>query len=263
MKNIVRLSIVLILMTCMVILTGSNVYAALTCSVDMNIAKTEYSKNEIFTVDVNISNISTDRGVIAFGATLEYDKDSLTLERMEGLNGWETPMAGGSYNEDNGIMAITRGAVGKNDETILRLTFKVKENAKTNAKVTLKDVSVSDGTLARIATISKEITIKDAGTDNPGTDTPGTDNPGTDTPGTDNPGTNIPGVDTPNNGSNQSGNGNQGGNTNQGNNNNDGIKEGVLPKTGEVDIAIIAIIGVILLIAGFFYIKAKKVSDVK
>lgn len=252
MKKSVKLSIVLILMACILMLAGSNAYAALTCNVDMNIAKTEYSKNEIFTVDVNISNISTDRGVIAFGATLEYDKDSLTLERMEGLNGWETPMAGGSYNEDNGKIAITRGALGNNAETILRLTFKVKEDAKTNSYVELKDISVSDGTLARISTIRKEITVKAAGTDNPGTDTPGTDNPGTDTPGT-----NVPGIDTPNNnGSNPSGNANQG-------NNNDGVKEGVLPKTGEADIAIMLAIGVSLLVAGIFYIKSKKVSDVK
>lgn len=250
MKSIVKLSIVLILVACILILTGSNAYAALTCNVDMNIAKTEYQKNDTFTLDVNISNISTEKGVIAFGATLEYDKDSLTLEKMEGQNGWETPMAGGSYNEENGIMAITRGAVGKNDETILRLTFKVKEDAKTTAKVTLKDVSVSDGTLARIPTISKEITIKDATTNVPGTDVPGTDVPGTDVPGTNTP---------DGNGNNQSGNGN----TNQGNNNDDGIKEGVLPKTGETNFITIAIIGIGLIVAGILYIRARKFSDIK
>lgn len=247
MKKTVKLSIVLIMALCVIMMLGSNVYAALSCKVDMKISKTEYVKNDEFTVNVDISNITSEKGVIAFGATLEYDKDSLTLVKMEGQNGWETPLAGGSYNEDTGIIAITRGALGKNDETVLKLTFKVKDSAKEKATIKLREVSVADGTeLANVEAMNKEITIKE---------------------GTSNPDPIIPTEpDTPNNPTQPDNNNN--GNTNQGNNNqvntnNEDIKEGKLPQAGEKDIFVVAIIAIAIVGAIVLYIRAKKVSDIK
>jgi LPXTG-motif cell wall-anchored protein len=156
MKKIVKLSLVLLVA---IIMVGSTAYAALECNVSINTTKTEYSKNEEFVVNVDLSSIQSERGVIAFGATLDYDKDSLTLVKMEGKNGWSNP----SYNESNGKMVMDRSNVTNNDETVLAITFKVNENTKQNITITLKDISVSDGTtpIKQISSINKNITIKE------------------------------------------------------------------------------------------------------
>ena len=81
MKKIVKLSIIMLVITiCMV----GNTYAALSCEVNMKANKTEISKNDEFTVDVDVSSIQSERGIISLGATLEYDKSSLELEKILG-----------------------------------------------------------------------------------------------------------------------------------------------------------------------------------
>lgn len=163
MKKIASLTLMLIILIGMV----GNVYAAFSCEISLQMSKTEFNKDEEIIVDVNISNIQSDRGVISLGATLEYDKDSLTLVKMEGKNGWETPAEGVSYNPENGAIAITRGGLGKSNETIFRIIFKATDSSRKNPTVTLKDITVADGTQpVKITTVSKNITIKD-GNDNP------------------------------------------------------------------------------------------------
>lgn len=159
------LSLVLLFLMMMSIMGTVN--AAFTCNVSMQIEKTEFKKGDEFTVDINVSNIQSDRGVISLGATLEYDKDSLTLVKMEGQNGWETPAVGSSYNENNGKIAITRSGLGKNDETIFKITFKVKEETKKNLLVSLRNISLADGTSpVNVKQVYKNITIQ-GGTENP------------------------------------------------------------------------------------------------
>ena len=163
MKKIVTLGLILMLIICMI----GNVYAAFSCHVNMQASKTQVTKNNEFTINVNVSNIQSERGVISFGGTLEYDKDSLTLVKMEGQNGWESPSVGSSYNEANGKIAITRNGLGKNNETIFRITFKVKEGTKKNLLVTLKNISLADGTSPlSVEKVYKNITIQE-GTNNP------------------------------------------------------------------------------------------------
>ena len=143
------------------------VNAAFTCKVSMQMEKTEFKKGDEFTVDIKMSDIQSERGVISLGATLEYDKDSLTLVKMEGQNGWESPSVGSSYNEANGKIAITRNGLGKNDETIFKITFKVKEETKKNLLITLRNISLADGTSPlSVKQVYKNITIQE-GTDNP------------------------------------------------------------------------------------------------
>jgi len=81
MKKVIRISLILLMAICI----SGNVYAALKCNIDMKIEESEYNKGDTFTVHVNISNIESERGVISFGGTLKYDKDSLKLEKMEDL----------------------------------------------------------------------------------------------------------------------------------------------------------------------------------
>lgn len=163
MKKVLSLVLLFIMMMSIM----GTVNAAFTCNLSMEMEKTEFKKGDEFTVDINISNIKSDRGVISLGATLEYDKDSLTLVKMEGQNGWESPAVGSTYNETNGKIAITRSGLGKNDETIFKITFKVKEEAKKNLLIVLKNISLADGTSPlSVAQVYKNITVQE-GTNNP------------------------------------------------------------------------------------------------
>ena len=150
-----KVSLILIVLTLFYMI--GNVYAATTCNINISTTKTEYSKNEEIAVQVNISNIQSEKGIIAFGATLEYDKDSLTLEKIEGQNGWSNP----SLNSGNGKFAMDRSEGTTNNETILKITFKVKEEAKQNLSINLKDITVADGTAPiNISDTKANITIK-------------------------------------------------------------------------------------------------------
>lgn len=165
MKKIVCLSLVL-LMTIGVI---GNVYAASICDISANTTTNVFNQKEEFTVEFSVSNIQSERGIIAIGATLSYDKDSLTIEKMEGQNGWDTP----SYNEANGELALTRNALTKNNETFLKVTFKVKEGSKQNPTITLNNITIGDG-LAPMAvnSVTKKITVKSGQADTNTTPTP-------------------------------------------------------------------------------------------
>lgn len=164
MKRVIKLSLIIIL--AIICLTGV-AYAAPSCNIEIQTSKTEFDKNEQFTVDVNLSNIQSERGIVAIEATLDYDKESLTLVEMKGQNEWSNPIKDLSYNESTGKFVIDKNGLAKSNETILKLTFKVKETSKKNLTISLKDIKVSDATVpGQIALASKNITIKE-GTVNP------------------------------------------------------------------------------------------------
>lgn len=78
-----------------------------------------------------------------------------------GQNKWSSP--GTYYNPNNGKFIIEKNGVAKSNETILRITFKVNENASIkDTTVSLKDIRVSDATEALIIpVISSKLTIKE------------------------------------------------------------------------------------------------------
>lgn len=263
MKKIVKISLILLIAMCII----GNVYAALSCNVSIKTSKAELNKNDEFTVDVNISNIQSDRGIISLGATLEYDKDSLTLVKMEGKNGWETPSSGVSYNESNGKIAITKSGLGKNDETVFTITFKVKENSKQNLEIVLKDITVADGTaLAKISQTHTNITIKEETQNN--TPQPGDNGQDTNTdtnqiPSTDT-NTNVnPNNNTTTNSNVSSTNNNKTTNTSVSTSTNSSSKNVSFPKAGSYNIifvVFIVFIVLIVLVATLFFIKIKLIN---
>lgn len=173
MKKILCLSLVLL----MIIGVMSNVYAVLNCNISAQTSKDTFNKEEEFTIDFVVSNIQSERGIIAIGATLQYDKDSLTLVKMEGQNGWETPINEVTYNEANGEIAINKNGLAKSDETFLRITFKVNKESKENATITLSNIKVGDGIApATLDNVTKRITISSSTTSNPSTTSTPTNN---------------------------------------------------------------------------------------
>lgn len=243
-KNIIKISLIVLMTIC---ITGS-VYATLKCNINMKTEKSEYNKGDTFVVDVMISNIESDRGVISFGGTLEYDKESLKLEKIEGLNGWETPVEGISYNEANGKFVITRNGLGKSDETIFKLTFSVKNTSKQNATVTLKDMTIADGTApAKVSEISKSITIKEETQKpipNPGEDTNNNQKPGD--------GSNNNNNQKPGNNSDTNNNVSKGDNT---------VTNQKIPQTGEKNLMIPILIGMVTIVGIIFLIKIKRIKE--
>lgn len=163
MKRVLKLSLtVLMIIVIMMLILGENSYAVNTCNMEIQTEKTELKKGEEFTANIYVSNIQSDRGVISLSATLEYDKESLTLEKMEGQNNWETPTSLVSYNPENGKIAITRATVSKNNEVIFKMVFKVKEESKENATIKLKNITIADGDKPyKIDLIKKDITVKE------------------------------------------------------------------------------------------------------
>ena len=79
MKKFVTLSLTLVL----IFMVITNVYAVSSFKVSMEASKDELTKNEEFTVEVKISDIQDEKGIIAMGGEIEYDKDSLTLVKVE------------------------------------------------------------------------------------------------------------------------------------------------------------------------------------
>lgn len=159
MRKVARLSIIMLLM---VVVLTVKVYAKPNCNMSMETKQAEVKKDQEITIDVNLSNIQSERGIIALEAVLEYDRDCLTLSKMEGQNSWHTPVKGLSYNESNGKLVMDKEGLAKSNETILEITFIAKETSQKDTTVSLKNIIVADGTApAKIGTTYKKITIKD------------------------------------------------------------------------------------------------------
>lgn len=234
MKKTLLFSLIVIITICIM----GSVYAASSCNIGVQTSKKEVKKNEEFTVNVNISNIQSERGIISMAGTLEYDKDSLELVKMEGKNDWETPANGSSYNASNGKIVITRNGLSKKDETMFTITFKVKETSKQNLIVGMKDISVADGTQPiKIAQSYQNITVT-GGTSNPVPD-PTPDEP------TVNP---TPNPDNKPNTNNTT-------NSTLGGSNKNITKSQSLPKAGNNAIVLGMIITVFGMVAIVFFIK--------
>ncbi len=288
MKKILKLSLAIIAILLMV--GNSYVFATTSCKLELQSTKTQYEKEERFTVNLYISDIKSDKGMLALDAVLEYDKDSLTLEKFEGQNGWETPLEGASYNKSNGKIAIKRNDFGKNNEIIFKMTFKVNKNAKSNATIALKSINIADGIEeAKFAEVKKVIEIKEknqvTGEQGGNTSQSGNENENgendQDKDENQNAGNNQNEGDNQNAGNNQSGNNNpnktQSGNTNKNDTKNESskgdsnlidkttTKDKKLPKTGDTN-TICSVLGATIasiatISATYFFFKIVKKGE--
>lgn len=157
MSKIINVALILLLSITML----GKVYGLSECNINLSTNKNKLKKNDSFTIDVSVSDIKSEMGVTAFGTTLEYDKESLEIENIEGQNDWETPTNGLTFNAENGKIAITKSGFAKKNETIFSITFKVREESKKNLSVILADTTASDGMeLIRVGEKYVDVTVK-------------------------------------------------------------------------------------------------------
>lgn len=236
MKKISKLSIIMLLI--MFCLTA-NVYAKPNCNINMITEKTEIVKGQELTIDVKLSNIESEKGIIAIEGILEYDKDCLTLSKMKGQNDWSSAIDGISYNSLTGKFVIDKDGLAKNDEVILKIIFTVNSTDKKSTTVKLKDIIVADGTVpAKISEVTKTMTIKEEQKPDTKPDPDENQKPSTNT--------------TPDE--------NQKPNTNQTTGNTDNIATGKLPQTGSDNSLLVVLIILIAIVAitSIFGYKNKK-----
>jgi LPXTG-motif cell wall-anchored protein len=137
-KKIIKISLAVLIIWCAMI---TNVKATYSGKMNLQTDKTEIKQNEEVVVEVALSDVVTDKGIIALGATLEYDKNALTFVKIEGVNNWTTP----TYNEANGKLVTDKSSFSTGNETVFKITFKAKENINSNTLIKLKDIEVADG----------------------------------------------------------------------------------------------------------------------
>lgn len=246
MKNLVKLSFVLFIIS-LIMMNAVSVYAALGVKVSMQPEKA--NENREIVINVRLSEIESDKGVVSLGGFLQYDKEHLTLVKMEGQNGWATPVAGGSYNESTGKLVTEKSGFAKSDETILKMTFKLKEGS-TEAQVHLNEITISDSVdLVKLDNLTVNIKQTEPTPTQTPTPTP-TPNPSqtpspsqtpepTESPEptepVNTPTPSLTPTQTPNNGENTA--------------------TKPLPQTGEASTFIMIGVGILIVIVAIFYIK--------
>lgn len=157
MKKIVKLSLTFIIMICMIFSITAKSFAAISCGVTISSAS-EVKKGDTFTVTFNLSKLQSDKGINALIGTLKYDKNSLTLVKMEGQNDWSKP----SYNEADGTFVIERDEYATKDGSFLKVTFEVRDKSAKNVNVSMEGISVSNEfDEINVNSASKNITVKE------------------------------------------------------------------------------------------------------
>lgn len=161
MKKIVNgiLLIVLILVCMMGKVNAESTKSS--AKVSVSASKKEINLDEQFSLNIKVSDIKSELGILAFGGILQYDKKQFELVKMEGLNDWESPKEGFTYNSSNGTIAITKNGFAKESENIVKITFKVKDTSANKGKISINSITLSDATEPiKADSASIELTLK-------------------------------------------------------------------------------------------------------
>lgn len=162
MKKISLISIFVILAITMLTVVA---YADTTGKMEVVADKTEYKNGDQVVVEVKISELESDTGIIGLGGTIEYDKNTLDFEKIEGSGEWGKP----TFNEVNGKWISDRSDLTKDKETVFKATFKVKEDADKKVEIKVKEVETSGGAGAfSLSEASTSIDIKKSSSGNGG-----------------------------------------------------------------------------------------------
>lgn len=243
MRKTVKLSLMLLMMISIIFCTVNIAYAKTSSNVAIA-SVSEVEKGEEFTVKFNLSNLKSDKGINALMGTLKYDKDSLTLVKIEGQNGWASP----SYNEENGKFVTEISEYVTKDGTFMKVTFKVREGSKKNINISMENISVANqDEEIEVSSTSKSITLKgSAEVPDTNTNTSTNQNTNTNTSSNTNSGANSDLNTRPINS-----------NTSRTNS----TKNDVLPNTGKTDIAPIVVIAICIVLVTVFIMRLKTTQN--
>lgn len=165
MQMLKRVTCILVIMMFLCMCFMGKVYGAVSCNIAIT-GESNVTAGGSYTVDVVVSNINSPKGLLALGAVLEYDTNKLENVKMGvGSGTWSVP----SYNSANGKLITDRSDFGKINETVFRISYKVKDGVTGNAYITLKNISVADEDSENsVSNATKTITIKAKDTGNQG-----------------------------------------------------------------------------------------------
>ncbi len=150
-----KICIITILTILSIVSTVGTVYAA-SAGVTMKSSLNECKKGEEVTFEVKLSNIDNEKGIIALGGTIVYNKNELEFKRISNAENWST-----SYNSENGKFIADRSGRTKEAETVFNITFKAIAKEKNNVNVTLSNLEASGGNGAiKISDASALVDIK-------------------------------------------------------------------------------------------------------
>lgn len=141
MNKLKKISIVIIVIMIFGGVFVNKVYGALLCNVGLSASKSDLKYGDEFSVYVKISNLQTDKGIIAIGGVLSYDTKSLTLVDIEGENKWSDPF----HSESTGKLTSVKNKRTSSDENVLKINFKVNDKAEKSAWVKISNFEISDG----------------------------------------------------------------------------------------------------------------------
>ena len=107
MKKIISFSLIILII--IGILVNGSYANDYTYKTNLSSNYNEFSKDETFVVNVGISSIQAEKGIIVLGGILEYEKDVLEIENngkleMHVIGEWK----GLKYNASNGKFVIDR-----------------------------------------------------------------------------------------------------------------------------------------------------------
>lgn len=189
MNRFKKLSIVFIMVMLITCIATNKTYATLNCNVNLSAPKNKVTYEEQFSVYVSISNLQTTNGIIAIGAVVSYDTNSLTLVSIEGQNNWSNPF----HNSSNGKITSFKSEISTKDENVFKITFKVNEKgkAKTSAWIKISDFEISDGEEEKnCGESSINIKIEEQESTNTGNNNQGNNNQGNNSQESNNQGNN-------------------------------------------------------------------------
>lgn len=161
MKKIVNIILLILLILVCMIGKVNGEEAKSSAKVSVSASKKEVNIDEQFSLNIRISDIKSELGILAFGGTLEYDKKQFEVVKMEGLNDWESPKEGFTFNSSNGTIVSTKNGFAKENENILKITFKVKDTSINKGKISINSITLSDATEPiKANNTSVELTLK-------------------------------------------------------------------------------------------------------
>lgn len=155
-KKIFTIALLILLL---IIMTSVVTAASFTVGVQSN--KIEAKPGDEVVVTLSISNIDKGNkdGMNAISGTIGFDSNVLTYVSYTVAGGWSMQ----AYNESTGTFAITKNDYTTESQTIMTVTFKVKDNASVaNTEIKLTNVQAGFGQAADI-TNAETVTAADTG----------------------------------------------------------------------------------------------------